>query len=58
MTLEEMYSTQFDFGDEDDDSDWDPSDTTPKWFCRNCTMPNIQQPEGNQFCNVGIYVHF
>ncbi|KAL8478765.1 hypothetical protein ACS0TY_030590 [Phlomoides rotata] len=56
MSLEEMYSSQFDFGDEedeDDDSDWDPSDTIlecQKWFCRNCTMPNIEEDD-NEFCN-------
>ncbi|GER32892.1 histone deacetylase 15 [Striga asiatica] len=49
MTLEEMYNGQYDFeDDEDDDSDWEPSDVPnpnvveiPKWFCLNCTMVNI-----------------
>ncbi|KAL0381342.1 UNVERIFIED_CONTAM: Histone deacetylase 15 [Sesamum angustifolium] len=49
MTLEEMYNSQHDFeDDEDDDSDWEPSALPdhnvveiPKWFCLNCTMVNI-----------------
>ncbi|XP_057770563.1 histone deacetylase 15-like isoform X3 [Salvia miltiorrhiza] len=49
MSLEEMYNSQYDFGDdEDDDSDWEPSALPahsvveiPKWFCLNCTMLNI-----------------
>ncbi|KAI3463770.1 hypothetical protein Pfo_020433 [Paulownia fortunei] len=49
MTLEEMYNSQYDFeDDEDDDSDWEPSALPdpnvveiPKWFCLNCTMVNI-----------------
>ncbi|GFP94648.1 histone deacetylase 15 [Phtheirospermum japonicum] len=50
MTLEEMYSSQYDLEDEDDDedSDWEPSALPkpnvieiPKWFCLNCTMLNI-----------------
>lgn len=59
MTLEEMYNSQYDFGDdEDDDSDWEPSALPdhnvveiPKWFCLNCTVVNI----GADFhCDVGI----
>ncbi|KAL8056726.1 hypothetical protein ABFS82_04G137600 [Erythranthe guttata] len=50
MTVEEMYNNEYEFeDDEDDDSDWDPSAVSdhnnvveiPKWFCINCTWPNI-----------------
>ncbi|PIM97676.1 Histone deacetylase [Handroanthus impetiginosus] len=49
MTLEEMYNSQYDFeDDEDDDSDWEPSALAdhnvveiPRWFCHNCTMVNV-----------------
>ncbi|CAN6717561.1 unnamed protein product [Malus baccata var. baccata] len=42
MTLEDMYNQDLD--DEDDDSDWDPFQQhveVMKWFCTNCTMPNL-----------------
>lgn len=59
MSLEEMYNSQYDFGDdEDDDSDWEPSALPahsaveiPKWFCLNCTMLNIGD---DSHCDVGI----
>ncbi|KAH7850601.1 hypothetical protein Vadar_000322 [Vaccinium darrowii] len=44
MTLEDMYNNQYDFDDEDDDSDWEPLQKPAaivKWFCVNCTMVNL-----------------
>ncbi|CAI9113629.1 OLC1v1014265C1 [Oldenlandia corymbosa var. corymbosa] len=44
MTLEDMYNKQYDFDEEDDDSDWEPEDNNVevlKWFCVNCTMVNF-----------------
>ncbi|KAJ9567395.1 hypothetical protein OSB04_003361 [Centaurea solstitialis] len=46
MTLQDMYSKEGDFDDEDD-SDWEPLERhiphipVIKWFCVNCTMVNI-----------------
>ena len=43
MTLQDIYSKEGDFDDEDD-SDWEPLERhipVVKWFCVNCTMVNI-----------------
>jgi histone deacetylase 6 len=39
-TLEDLV---FSNDEEDDDSDWDPASSlvTNRWFCLNCTMPNV-----------------
>lgn len=43
MTFQDIYKKEFDdMDDEDEDSDWEPSqDTIKKWFCTNCTMVNL-----------------
>ncbi|KAI4344053.1 hypothetical protein L6164_011327 [Bauhinia variegata] len=45
VTLEDMYNNQDLFDeDDDDDSDWEPLQNRVeliKWFCRNCTMVNL-----------------
>ncbi|XP_071710989.1 histone deacetylase 15 [Rutidosis leptorrhynchoides] len=43
MTLQDMYTKEGDFDDEDD-SDWDPLESQimiVKWNCVNCTMANL-----------------
>ncbi|KVI06496.1 Histone deacetylase domain-containing protein [Cynara cardunculus var. scolymus] len=43
MTLQDIYSKEGDFDDEDD-SDWEPLEKhipVVKWFCVNCTMVNV-----------------
>ncbi|CAL5091293.1 unnamed protein product [Urochloa decumbens] len=39
-TLEELF---FSNDEEEDDSDWDPTSSlvVNRWFCLNCTMPNV-----------------
>ncbi|RCV09600.1 hypothetical protein SETIT_2G042600v2 [Setaria italica] len=41
-TLEELF---FSNDEEEDDSDWDPSSSlvVNRWFCLNCTMPNVDE---------------
>jgi histone deacetylase 6 len=49
-TLEDLFS----FNDEeDDDSDWEPSArlALSRWFCLNCTVPNM---EGFTHCQVKV----
>ncbi|XP_028753868.1 histone deacetylase 15 isoform X3 [Neltuma alba] len=44
VTFQDMYQNQDMFDDDDDDSDWEPiqkSLEVMKWFCRNCTMVNL-----------------
>lgn len=44
MTLEDMYNARYNFDEDDDDSDWVPSEKqieVLKWFCVNCTMLNV-----------------
>lgn len=43
MTFQDIYKEEYDdIDDEDEDSDWEPSqDNTKKWFCTNCTMVNL-----------------
>lgn len=41
-TLEDLF---FFNGEEDDDSDWEPASrlVVNRWFCLNCTMPNVDK---------------
>ncbi|KAM3380311.1 histone deacetylase 15 [Capsicum galapagoense] len=42
---EDMYNFQYNFDEEEDDSDWEPSEKQMevlKWFCVNCTMANVE----------------
>jgi histone deacetylase 6 len=48
LTFQDLYENQelFDEEDDDEDSDWDPSQLQMcveviKWFCKNCTVDNI-----------------
>lgn len=44
MSLEDMYNKQYDFDEDEDDSDWEPLQKhieIVKWFCANCTMVNL-----------------
>ncbi|KAG5536248.1 hypothetical protein RHGRI_023883 [Rhododendron griersonianum] len=53
MTLEDMYNNQYDFDDEDDDSDWEPVQkpaAVVKWFCVNCTMVNLGDDSHCDIC--------
>lgn len=55
MTLEDMYNNQYDFDDEDDDSDWEPVQkpaAVVKWFCVNCTMVNLGD---DSHCDVRLH---
>ncbi|CAI9767284.1 unnamed protein product [Fraxinus pennsylvanica] len=54
ITLEDMYNTQYDLDEEDDDSDWEPFENhhvveIAKWFCVNCTIANL---DNFDYCNV------
>jgi histone deacetylase 6 len=41
-TLDELF---FSNDEEEDDSDWDPTSSlvVNRWFCLNCTMPNVDE---------------
>jgi hypothetical protein len=48
LTFQDLYENQelFDEEDDDEDGDWDPSQLQMcveviKWFCKNCTVDNI-----------------
>ncbi|XP_060205589.1 histone deacetylase 15 [Lycium barbarum] len=53
MTLEDMYNARYNFEEEDDDSDWEPSEKqieVLKWFCVNCTMVNVEDVGNCEIC--------
>ncbi|XP_059303354.1 histone deacetylase 15 isoform X3 [Lycium ferocissimum] len=53
MTLEDMYNARYNFDEEDDDSDWEPSEKqieVLKWFCVNCTMVNVEDVGNCEIC--------
>ncbi|XP_015944226.1 histone deacetylase 15 [Arachis duranensis] len=56
LTFQDMYLNQYAFDDEDDDdSDWEPFQLPVsrveviKWFCKNCTMANL---DGVVLCDI------
>ncbi|XP_016506792.1 histone deacetylase 15 [Nicotiana tabacum] len=53
MTLEDMYNARYNFDEDDDDSDWEPSEKqieVPRWFCVNCTMVNVEDVSNCEVC--------
>ncbi|KAG5619007.1 hypothetical protein H5410_018831 [Solanum commersonii] len=53
MTLEDMYNARYNFDEDDDDSDWEPSVKqieVLKWFCVNCTMINVEDVGNCEVC--------
>ncbi|KAK4735955.1 hypothetical protein R3W88_010216 [Solanum pinnatisectum] len=53
MTLEDMYNARYNFDEDDDDSDWEPSEKqieVLKWFCVNCTMINVEDVGNCEVC--------
>lgn len=53
MTLEDMYNARYNFDEDDDDSDWAPSEKqieVLKWFCVNCTMLNVDDVGNCEVC--------
>jgi hypothetical protein len=56
LTFQDLYQSQelFDEDDEEDD-DWDPTQLQKcleviKWFCKNCTMDNLNNDVCCQVC--------
>ncbi|CAN6181344.1 unnamed protein product [Urochloa humidicola] len=49
-TLEELF---FSNDEEEDDSDWDPASSlvVNRWFCLNCTMPNVDEVTNCMNCH-------
>ncbi|CAN4086737.1 unnamed protein product [Withania somnifera] len=50
---EDMYNTRYNFDEDDDDSDWEPSEKQieiVKWFCVNCTMVNVEDTGNCEVC--------
>ncbi|CAN6213188.1 unnamed protein product [Urochloa humidicola] len=49
-TLEELF---FSNDEEEDDSDWDPASSlvVTRWFCLNCTMPNVDEVTNCMNCH-------
>ncbi|OIT05326.1 PREDICTED: histone deacetylase 15 [Nicotiana attenuata] len=53
MTLEDMYNARYNLDEDDDDSDWEPSEKqveVPRWFCVNCTMVNVEDVSNCEVC--------
>ncbi|KAK4350002.1 hypothetical protein RND71_029315 [Anisodus tanguticus] len=53
ITLEDMYNARYNFDEDDDDSDWEPSEKqieVLKWFCVNCTMVNVEDIGNCEVC--------
>ncbi|CAN4088869.1 unnamed protein product [Withania somnifera] len=50
---EDMYNAQYNFDEDDDDGDWEPSEKQielVKWFCVNCTMVNVEDTGNCEVC--------
>lgn len=53
MALEDMYNARYNIDEDDDDSDWEPSEKqieVLKWFCVNCTMINVEDVGNCEVC--------
>lgn len=61
MTLEDMYNARYNFDEDDDDSDWEPSEKqieVPRWFCVNCTMVNVEDVSNCEVSCVSFWLFF
>lgn len=61
MTLEDMYNARYNLDEDDDDSDWEPSEKqveVPRWFCVNCTMVNVEDVSNCEVSCVSFWLFF
>ncbi|XP_024524977.1 histone deacetylase 15 isoform X3 [Selaginella moellendorffii] len=56
--LEELVYGEWDEADEEEDEDWEPGSTLElrvRWFCVNCTMPNVEESTHCKLCSEHRY---